>query len=190
MGYAKEYGAQAVAGQERQYEEEKAEIERRYNNSGAVGILELAATSPESAQERADLRDAKKNEEVQMGYAKEYGAQAVAGQERQYEEEKAQIERRYNNSGAVGILELAATSPESAQERADLREAKENNEIQMGYAKQYGSQAVAGQERQYKKEKAKIERQYQTSDMRSEKPMKPALRSEKPPKPASPWVVQ
>merc|ERR1719389_1576579 len=146
-------------------------------------ILQIAASSPESAQERADLRDAKKNNEIQMGYAKEYGAQAVAGQERQYKEEKAEIERRYNSSGAVGILELAATSPESAQERADLRDAKKNEEIQMGYAKQYGAQAVAGQERQYKKEKVEIERRYLTASSHSEKPPKPASRSEEPPKP-------
>merc|ERR1719235_2084513 len=128
----------------RQYEQEKAQIEKRYeaaNSSAPQDLLQLAATSPQgnaNAQEQAALRGAKDGYKIQMQYQGQYADEAK-DLKREYEQEKAQIEKRYqaaNSSSPQDLLQLMATSPQgnaNAEEQAALREAKEGYKIQMQY---------------------------------------------------------
>merc|ERR1719399_2747739 len=152
----------------RQYEQEKVRIEKRYqaaNSSSPQDLLQLAATSPQrnaNAQEQAALREVKEGYKIQMQYQGQYADEAK-DLKRQYGQEKARIEKRYqaaNNSAPQDLLQLAATSPQgnaNAEEQAALRAAKEGYKIQMQYQGQYADEAK-GLRREYGQEKARIEK--------------------------------
>merc|ERR1719214_76578 len=128
----------------REYEERKARIEKRYraaNTSAPHDLLQLAAASSQNsdnAQEAAAIKEAKENYKIQMQYQGQYADEA-RDLKREYEERKAQIEKRYraaNTSAPQDLLQLAAASSQSsdnAQEAAAIKEAKENYKIQMQY---------------------------------------------------------
>merc|ERR1719281_1875173 len=94
----------------------KREYEKRYqaaNTSAPQDLLQLAAASSQNsdnAQEAAAIKEAKENYKIQMQYQGQYADEA-RDLKREYEERKAQIEKRYqaaSNSAPQDLLQLAA----------------------------------------------------------------------------------
>lgn len=158
------------------YPREAAELKQEYNHKVAAIKAQYQTTSDHGGAEpvilasagisdegKTALYAAKQNYKTQMQYQGHYPKEA-AELKQEYNDKVAAIKSRYagaSNSGGDEPL-LLASADESSEERASLRDAKRNYDIQMQYQGRYPKEA-AELKKEYHQDVSAIRARYEVT---------------------------